>query len=248
MKSCPKCQTSIEDGAQFCPACGYAFVYSPPAQLAHAEPIGSSQSSERSGTGGVTSNKDIMAMARDALQGRWGLAIGGAVIYMLISFAVQMVPYLGGIAMLIIGGPLYLGFFMFFLTFSRGEDPAIGRLFDGFSNFGTAVGTYLLMVLFIFLWMLLLIVPGIIAAIAYSQVFFILADKPDIGPMQALRESKEMMDGYKAKYFLLGLRFLGWALLCILTLGIGFLWYVPYYQTSIAKFYDDLAPPAPAEH
>jgi uncharacterized membrane protein len=183
-----------------------------------------------------------MDMAFDTLRGQWGLPIGVVVIYLLISFAVQIVPYVGGVAMLIIGGPLYLGFFMFFLTFSRGEDATIGQLFYGFSRFGTALGTHLLMTLFIFLWSLLLIIPGIIAGLAYSQAFFILADNPDIGPMQALRESKEMMDGYKAKFFFLGLRFLGWALLCIPTLCIGFLWYIPYYQTSLAKFYDDLAP------
>ena len=96
------------------------------------------------------------------------------------------------------------------------------------------------MILFIFLWMLLLIIPGIIASIAYSQTFYILAEDDTIGSMDALRKSKEMMNGYKWKYFCLVLRFVGWFLLCILTFGIGFLWLSPYIQVSYAKFYEDL--------
>jgi uncharacterized membrane protein len=96
------------------------------------------------------------------------------------------------------------------------------------------------MILFILLWTLLLIIPGIIAAISYSMTFYILADDNSIGAMDAIDKSKKMMDGYKWKYFCLGLRFLGWALLCILTLGIGFLWLMPYMQVSMAKFYDDV--------
>ena len=88
--------------------------------------------------------------------------------------------------------------------------------------------------------MLLLIIPGFIYAIAYSQAFYILADEPKTDPLVCIRKSKEMMDGYKMKYFLLQLSFLGWALLCILTLGIGFLWLVPYIQVSNAIFHDDI--------
>ncbi|GHT57847.1 hypothetical protein FACS18945_2990 [Bacteroidia bacterium] len=89
-------------------------------------------------------------------------------------------------------------------------------------------------------WSLLLIIPGIIAAISYSMTFYIIADDPAISAMDAINKSKKMMYGYKMKYFCLSLRFLGWALLCILTLGIGFLWLMPYIQVTFAKFYDDL--------
>jgi uncharacterized membrane protein len=97
-----------------------------------------------------------------------------------------------------------------------------------------------LMLVFTLLWMLLLIIPGIIAAISYSLTFYIIADDDTIKPMEAIDKSKQMMDGYKWKYFFLALRFLGWALLCILTLGIGFLWLIPYVQVTFAKFYDDV--------
>lgn len=135
---------------------------------------------------------------------------------------------------------MMLGFIIFSLALSRKEDATFNQLFEGFKNFGTAIGTYLLMMLFIFLWALLLYIPGIIAAISYSQAFYILAEDDSVGAMEAIDKSKAMMYGYKAKYFWLMCRFIGWALLCILTLGIGFLWLGPYMQISFAKFYDDI--------
>jgi uncharacterized membrane protein len=129
---------------------------------------------------------------------------------------------------------------MFSLSLSRGENARLEQIFEGFRNYGTVLGAYLLMLLFIFLWMLLLIIPGIIASIAYSQTFYILAEDDTIGSMDALSKSKEMMNGYKWKYFCLVLRFIGWFLLCILTFGIGFLWLSPYINVSNAKFYEDL--------
>lgn len=187
-----------------------------------------------------TENVVLMQMARESLKGKWGLAIGTFVVYMLIAGMLQLIPIIGPIASLIISGPLALGLAVFSLSISRNQDAKLEQIFQGFNNFGTALGAYLLMVLFILLWMLLLIIPGIIAAISYSMTFYILADNNSISAMDAIDKSKKMMDGYKWKYFCLGLRFLGWALLCILTLGIGFLWLMPYMQVSMAKFYDDV--------
>ncbi len=188
----------------------------------------------------VKENKELMKQARESLSGKWGLAIGTFLFYMLIIGAVQIVPVAGPIASLIIAGPMALGIAIFTLTLARKQDARLEQIFEGFQNFGTALGAYVLMVIFVFLWMLLLIIPGIIAAIAYSQVFYILAENNSIGPMDALRKSEEMMYGYKWKYFCLGLRFIGWALLCVLTLGIGFLWLAPYAQVSYAHFYEDI--------
>ena len=187
-----------------------------------------------------TDNKILMQMAKESLKGKWGLAIGTFVIYALIVGGVGSIPFAGAPGSLIVGGPLLLGLTMFTLNISRNTNPKLEQLFHGFRNFGTALGTYLLRVLFITLWSLLLIVPGIIAAISYAMTFFILADDTTIAPMDALRKSKKMMYGYKKKFFYLVLRFFGWFLLCILTLGIGFLWLYPYMQVSFAKFYEDI--------
>jgi len=187
-----------------------------------------------------TENGVLMQMARESLKGKWGIAIGTLVVYLLIVVALQIIPVVGPIVSLLITGPLAIGLAIFSLSISRNQDTKLEQIFQGFNNFGTALGAYLLMVLFIILWMLLLIIPGIIASISYSMTFYILADDNSISAMDAIKKSKKMMYGYKWKYFCLGLRFFGWALLCILTLGIGFLWLMPYIQVSMAKFYDDI--------
>jgi uncharacterized membrane protein len=188
----------------------------------------------------ITENAVLMQMARESLKGKWGLAIGTFVVYLVISACFQIIPVAGAIASLIVSGPLTLGIVIFSLNISRNKEARLEQLFDGFKNFGIALATYLLMVLFIILWMILLIVPGIIAALSYSLTFYILADDNAVKPMEAIDKSKKMMMGYKWKLFCLGLRFLGWALLCLLTLGIGFLWLMPYMQISMAKFYEDV--------
>ena len=187
-----------------------------------------------------TENVVLMQMAKESIKGKWGLAIGTIVVYILISVALQLIPYVGPIASLIISGPFALGLSYFSLSISRNQNAKLEQIFQGFNNFGTALGAYLLMILFIILWALLLIIPGIIAAISYSLTFYIIADDHSIGAMEAIDKSKKMMDGYKLKYFYLLLRFFGLGLLCILTLGIGFLWLMPYMQVSMAKFYDDV--------
>jgi uncharacterized membrane protein len=188
----------------------------------------------------VKENTELMAEARETLSGNWGLAIATFLVYGIIISIFQVIPTVGPVLVLFIAGPMLVGISMFSLSLSRGENARLEQIFEGFKNYGTVLGAYLLMVVLILLWMLLLIIPGIIAAIAYSQTFYILAEDDAISSMDALKKSKEMMDGYKWKYFCLGLRFIGWALLCILTLGIGFLWLSPYIQISYAKFYEDL--------
>lgn len=196
-----------------------------------------------------TENFVLMKQAREALAGKWKLAVGTTFLYLLIGIAVQIIPEAGWLLSLIIEGPLVFGFIIFSLSLSRGEHSKVDQLFLGFHRFGTSLVAYLLTTLFITLWTLLLIVPGIIAALSYSMTFYILADNPSMGAREAIKKSKKMMDGNKWKLFCLGLRFLGWALLTILTLGIGILWLLPYIQVTTAKFYDNLksTPATPAQ-
>lgn len=190
-----------------------------------------------------TENVVLMRMARESLSGKWGLAVGTFFVYLLIVGAIQggvrFYP-VSGIVGIILAGPMALGVSIFSLALARNQQARFEQIFDGFFNFVTSLAAYLLMVLFVILWTLLLIIPGIIAALSYSLTFFILADDPAIGPMEAIDKSKKMMYGFKWKYFCLSLRFLGWAILCLFTLGIGFLWLIPYMQVSFANFYDDV--------
>lgn len=202
----------------------------------------------------IKTNSEITTAARASLNGKWALAVATFFVYSLIIgglsngvnishvFSDFFFGFFVGLSlvMLIIGGPLTLGIVTFSLNIVRNTEARFEQLFEGFGNFGKAVAAYLLMLVFVLLWSLLLIIPGIIAAISYSQTFFILADNKDMDAMDVLDKSKEMMYGYKWKYFCLCLRFFGWMLLCILTLGIGFLWLTPYMYISFTHFYEEI--------
>lgn len=184
----------------------------------------------------TTEDYTVIPEPTDALRGKWGIAIGTFFLYGLVSLVVGVTR----IGPIILGGPLALGVAILSLRLVRGQDISVDMIFKGFDNFVNAMVTYLLMVLFVILWALLLVIPGIIAAFSYSMIFFILADNPGMAPREVLRTSKKMMDGYKLDLFVLYLKFFGLSLLCILTLFIGYLWLVPYMHVSLAAFYEDV--------
>ena len=127
---------------------------------------------------------------------------------------------LSGIYSLLVTGAMDLGLTLFFLAMFRRQIVGIGDVFLGFERYGKALGLFLFQGLFIVLWSLLFIVPGIIAAIRYSQAFFILADDPNKGIRQCMDDSKMMMRGNKAKYFCLSLSFIGWGILASIPAGV----------------------------
>lgn len=179
-----------------------------------------------------------MAQAREALKGKWDVAIGGVVIYAILAFAFSFIPKGGEIVSNIIEGLLALGLAGFGLSLSRKQDIKVQGIFD--EKFGVSLGAYLLQLLFVVLWALLLIIPGIIALYSYALTYYILVDNKEMRIRDAIQKSKEMMQGNKWKLACLEGRFIGWGLLCILSLGIGFLWLCPYMMVSYAKFYDDI--------
>lgn len=187
-----------------------------------------------------TANVELMRLARESLKGKWGLAVGVTAAYLVIVMALQNVKQVGPLVSLLVSGPLAGGMAIFYLAIARGTGAKFEQFFDGFKTYATNLLAYILMTVFILLWMLLLIVPGIIAAISYSMTYFVIADNPGISAMDALKQSKEMMQGNKGKYVGLMFRFFGWSLLAILSCGIGFLWLMPYMQTAAAAFYEDL--------
>jgi len=189
---------------------------------------------------------NLMRESRESLRGKWGIAILTFFIYTLLTTTPGSTRShgtfftLSSILTLVLAGPLTLGAAIFSLSISRGKEGMLEQLFQGFNNFSTAFITYLLVLIYVLLWTLLIIIPGIIAALSYSMTFYILADNPLIKPQDAINKSKAMMNGYKLKLFYLCFRFFLLALLCILTLGIGFLWLIPYVHVTMAKFYDDI--------
>lgn len=107
-------------------------------------------------------------------------------------------------------------------------------------NYWHKVWGMLLSGIFVFLWSLLLVIPGIIKLFSYSMTKYILEEYPELTASEAIDRSRAMMQGHKFDLFWLYLSFIGWALLCVLTAGIGYLWLVPYMETAEAAFYEDV--------
>lgn len=195
-------------------------------------------------------NSELRKQAREALDGNWGKGVVATIIIYAISMLVPVPLTIAtdspavqcGMQLLwyLLTFPLVWGFMVFFLSILRKEDKLLSALFDGYKDYKRIMIAELMRYIFTFLWMLLLVVPGIIKALSYSMMDFILKDHPEISGQEAIHRSRVLMDGNKMKLFLLYLSFIGWALLCILTLGFGFLLLFPYVQASLAAFYQDL--------
>ena len=126
-----------------------------------------------------------------------------------------------------------------FFIQNRDSAPTVGTIFDGFKsgNYLNIVKTMFLKDLYTFLWTLLLIIPGIVKSFEYLMVPYILAENPGMDSREAFALSKQMMDGEKANAFMLGLSFIGWYILTIITCGIAGVFYVyPYVYATYAEF------------
>ncbi|SDZ32364.1 DUF975 family protein [Thermoactinomyces sp. DSM 45892] len=142
---------------------------------------------------------------------------------------------------LLIPGAVVLGLAGFFLHLIRRNSATETDTFEFFTNlskFGKSVLYNVLITVYVFLWCLLLIVPGIIRSISYAMTPYIMQDHPEYSVNQAISKSIQMMAGYKWQFFLLQLSFLGWIILAICTFGIGLLWVFPYIQATNTHFYE----------
>ena len=133
--------------------------------------------------------------------------------------------------------PTLTGLILDHLGVRRGEEMPYTALFDGFSFAGKIILLSIVQYIFIFLWTLLFIVPGIIAAYRYRFALYNLCENPDMGVMEALNMSKAQTMGFKGQLFVLDLTFIGWYLLSGLTAGILLIWLAPYrMQTDMGYF------------
>lgn len=136
--------------------------------------------------------------------------------------------------------PLAWGFSVFFLNLIRRENTNYERLFDGYKDFVRIFLAELLVSLAVFCGVLLLVVPGLILFTMFSMTDFVLKDNPGISATAAMSESARLTKGHRMDIFLLILSFIGWAILSLLTLGIGFFFLAPYYTSTMAHYYEDL--------
>lgn len=189
--------------------------------------------------------------AKASLKGRWKLIILFTVIYILLTGWTSS----NGIIKLRTGRDYFWTFTIsgaildcfltvgrakFHLEYSKSDgDPKIKLLFSYFNVYFKTLGLHLLIILVIWIGFLLLIVPGIILSFALSQCSYILAEDPEMGIIECMKESIRIMKGRKFDYFILQLSFIGWDILSILSLGIGFLFLIPYQSMTNTYFYLD---------
>lgn len=227
---------------------------------------------------------DFRRKAREALSGRWALAVGTGLVAVLLGgtskggssgggrsngsgynnrydlndflgfvnsdfgrvvisifTALIAVLLLYALVIFFLGAAVELGYCKFNLNLINGTNPQFSDLFSRFNIFWKALGLRLVTTLFIILWSLLLIIPGIIAGFRYAMAPYIMAENPEVGIMEAIERSKKMMHGNKWRLFCLGISFIGWAILSALSCGIGFLWLVPYQNAAYAAFYNEVS-------
>lgn len=158
------------------------------------------------------------------------------------GIAVRLTSLLG-LAQFIIGGVIELGYTQYLLKQYNRANFEFNDLFSQFERFGQGFAQAFLRGLYTFLWTLLLVVPGIIAAYSYAMTPFIMAENPDMTASEAIAASKELMNGHKFDLFVLGLTFIGWDLLAVLTLNLGHIALNPYKNAAYAAFYKNLTAP-----
>lgn len=193
--------------------------------------------------------KDFRSEAWKKLSGKWGTAAVTTLVYEVILAAVASTTVfgIGAVAGILVSGPLAVGFSIFALSIIRCQETKIEYLFYGFKNFVNTFVLALVNSIFIFLWSLLFIVPGIIKALSYSMSYYIIADNPDMTPTEARNASIELMNGNKGRLFCLYLSFIGWIILSALTFGILTFWVVPYIHSAEAAFYESIRPQSVSE-
>ena len=169
------------------------------------------------------------------------LVIG--IVSALASVVLGLIPVVGSFLASIIVTPAFtLSMVRVYLLVIKDQKPEVKDAFSGFDDFWSAFKVTFLVGLFTFLWSLLFIIPGIIKSISYSMSMFILAENKGKSALDCINESKQMTEGHKAELFVLALSFIGWILLGSLTLGIAYIWVIPYMEATFANAYQSLKP------
>ena len=177
---------------------------------------------------------EAKSIAKNNLKGNWTMALVTSLIYTLI---IGLLASTYGIAQLLLGSVFLVGYNFAFISAATTRKYEIENLFVGLkTNVSNRVVLSVMKNIFIFLWALLFIIPGIVKSYSYYLAEYISLQHPDYDYKQCLKESEEKMKGHRWELFVLQLSFIGWALLCLLTLGIGYLWLEPYIKQTEVEY------------
>jgi len=196
---------------------------------------------------------ELKAISKQQIKGKIGMLFVVSLIIGVVStlafLVLSLIPIVGGVAAAIIVTPAFaLSTYRVYLNVTKDVKPEASDAFSGFDDFFSAFKVNFFVGLFTYLWSLLFIIPGIIKAISYSMSMYILAENKGKPALECIKESKEMTQGHKSELFVLGLSFIGWMLLGSLTLGIGYIWILPYMNTTYANAYKSLKPVVEADY
>lgn len=186
----------------------------------------------------------MKARAKDCLRVHWGTVLLTLIISAAISMVINLIPVIGSIAALVLAGPISVGVMLVLTNVTAGKSVSIGQIFDPIGYcFVSAFLANLLQGVFVFLWSLLLVVPGIMKAYSYAMTFYVLRYEPNLTGTEALRRSESLMNGHRMELFKLQLSFIGWLLLCTVTFGLATIWVAPYMEVTETIFFDSIYGP-----
>ncbi|MGL5331086.1 MAG: DUF975 family protein [Peptostreptococcaceae bacterium] len=186
--------------------------------------------------------------SKEQLKGNWAVAV---IVFFIFSSIMTLTSYIGNretifyfivsTALLIFSGPLIVSLNRFLLNLIyKKSKPEIYDLLDFKDVFFKSILIRLVISMIVSAGTVMFIIPGVVGYILTSQSLYILAENPDMTPIECITESSKMMKGNMLKYLYTGLSFIGWAIVGAFTFGIAYLWLVPYFQLTFANFYVEL--------
>lgn len=206
----------------------------------------------------MKSYSEYRAQARETLEGHWGEGAVLTLMYVLILLLVEVLSggseflgstlfqsvgsAFGSLLSLLVLAPLGTALSMFFLGFARGNDEMQFRNVVNImrADYARILSATLVISMMVLLGVFTLGILSVYFAFSYAMVPYLLRDYPELTWREAMQTSREMMNGHKMELFVLQMTFLGWAILAMLTLGVGLLLLEPYMETTMAHYYQDL--------
>lgn len=195
---------------------------------------------------------ELKQYAKDKLQGKWQYAALGTLVYILLSgqgitlgnttmniWGMHITKNFASLISLLLTGPMSLGYVLY-MTYLLSDEADYGKLLKGFGRFADTFVYHFLTSLLTILGFIFFIVPGIMIALNYAMGYLLMRDDPDLTATEAMAASKALMYGHRMDLFTLYLSYIGWAILSLMTFGIGFLFLQPYVMVAKIQFYETI--------
>lgn len=183
---------------------------------------------------------ELKRKSKEQLRGNLTVVLLMAAAIFGMNLVINLIPVLGGIVSFFITPLFTFNMVKAYLDITKGDKPEVKDLLNNTDMIVKIVMTTYLISIFITLWSMLLFIPGLIKTYSYSQALYILAENPQLTPLQAIGESRRIMDGNKMNLFSLILSFIGWIILGMVTFGLAYIYVIPYISIANTNFYNEI--------